>query len=564
MGKYIGYARISTAEQSEHSLDNQIKYLNIQAKKLSLQFTGYKEKLSGKDRNRPILMSIIEQLQEGDILGVYDNSRLGRNTEENLKIVNDVNTKGAKLQVNGKIIDIGNPNDKLMLTIESAVSTYQRENQNLKSKIGMESVKESGEWIFSSRTHGYHLLGTKRKPLVKINEDEAHIIRIIFQEYSKGTSLIRVAKDLNKQGYRTKSNAKWIASTVRGIILNPLYMGYYKITTTDKSAGSGGSKFNVEKSNLVKSKFYTPIVSEELWWECYNSFRKIKRYHQKQFEYRYSHYELSSVIRCSHCNSTYVHTFTKSRETVYEYYSATHCDNECPRKRKAYAVRIIEPLFQNLYFMSFLWMEDVEQYLNLIEYEFKQVNSGNLKETDRILELIKTLSTRIANLYEGIERGLDFDKIIPRIQNLEREKSELEDRFKELQTQVLSKEQELDILLDNYSENAIERFILGNSEQRRNAYLSMIEAFSEDDKITVKYKTGMKIVIPTKRNHRWYIQTVFDLNIYRHDKYFTTLQFDTESERFFIYDEEKNKHEYLNNLLKSLNEKKDLAKSLSN
>lgn len=484
MAKYIGYARISTKEQSDHSLENQIKYLNIQAKKLSLQFTGHKEKLSGKDRNRPILSAIIDQLEEGDILGVYDNSRLGRNTEENLKIVGDINLQGARLQVNGKIIDINNPNDKLMLTIESAVSTYQRENQNLKSKIGMESVKESGEWIFSSRTHGYNLLGTKRNPLVKVNDGEAKIIRIIFEEYNSGTSLIQVSKNLNKQGYRTKSNAKWTASNVRGILLNPLYMGFYKIATTDKRAGTGSTQVIVEKSNLVKSKYYPPIVSEELWWSCYTSYRTLKRTHQKQFEYRYSYYELSSVIRCSHCNSTYIHTFTKARDTVYEYYTATHCDKDCPRTRKAYMVKIIEPLFQNLYFMSFLWMEDVERYLGLIQYEFKQANSNNLNETSRILDLIKSLTSRIENLYEGIERGLDFEKIIPRIQSLERERAELEDRHRELQTQVISKERELEMLLDDYSENAIERFIQGNSEQRRNAYLSMIEAVSEDDRIT--------------------------------------------------------------------------------
>ncbi len=33
---------------------------------------------------------------------VHYNSRLGKNTEENLKVVNKINSKGSKLQVNGK------------------------------------------------------------------------------------------------------------------------------------------------------------------------------------------------------------------------------------------------------------------------------------------------------------------------------------------------------------------------------------------------------------------------------------------------------------------------------
>lgn len=84
------------------------------------------------------------------------------------------------MQVNGKIIDTNNPIDKLTLTIESAVSTYQRENPKLKSRIGIETVKENGEWIFTSRLYGYNCIGTKRLPEVKIIESEAKVLNIFL------------------------------------------------------------------------------------------------------------------------------------------------------------------------------------------------------------------------------------------------------------------------------------------------------------------------------------------------------------------------------------------------
>ena len=50
---------------------------------------------------------------------------------------------------------MNDPNDELSLSIESAISTYQRKNQNLKSRIGMDTVKAKGDWIFTGRLYGY-------------------------------------------------------------------------------------------------------------------------------------------------------------------------------------------------------------------------------------------------------------------------------------------------------------------------------------------------------------------------------------------------------------------------
>ena len=81
---FIGYSRISTSDQCQNSLDNQLKYLEIQSKGLNEKFKGYTEVQSGKSfEGRKTLTYILTKLSENDILGVYDNSRLGKNTSEN-------------------------------------------------------------------------------------------------------------------------------------------------------------------------------------------------------------------------------------------------------------------------------------------------------------------------------------------------------------------------------------------------------------------------------------------------------------------------------------------------
>ena len=78
MAAYYGYSRISTVDQSDHSLANQSKYLRVQAESLGFEFVDNKERLSGKNLERPVLQSILSRLKKGDAVGVYDNSRLGR------------------------------------------------------------------------------------------------------------------------------------------------------------------------------------------------------------------------------------------------------------------------------------------------------------------------------------------------------------------------------------------------------------------------------------------------------------------------------------------------------
>ena len=81
---YYGYARVSTVEQNDTSIEVQLEFLKHQAEEIGESFTPKYEKASGKDvEGRDVLKSLLLSLKYGDILGVYDNSRVGRNTEEN-------------------------------------------------------------------------------------------------------------------------------------------------------------------------------------------------------------------------------------------------------------------------------------------------------------------------------------------------------------------------------------------------------------------------------------------------------------------------------------------------
>ncbi len=473
MGEYYGYARVSTEEQSDYSLQNQLKYLEVQSGTLNMQFIAYSEKVSGKNTQRPELQKVLSNLKEGDVLGVYDNSRLGRDTSENLKLAKDIHNKGARLHINGSFVDLDNPNHELMLTIESAVSTFQRKNQNLKSRIGIETKKESGEWIFRGDLLGYDVMFKGSQPIVSINEKEAEIIKFIFDEYEKTKSINQITKELSRLGWRTRDGKTFHPASVRRYILKPIYMGYY----LKEGAGGkkGQDKVKIETHNLVESKYYPPIVSEEQWWNVYNSYKGLKRKHARQFEYRWSYYPLTGIIRCGYCGSGYVHHYVKNKNYVKPYYTNRTHNKGCKAKEEGLAFysakeEFLEPLFENILYSIFMWDTEINQYLEEQSQYVKEKVSDVDNQITEVESSIKERQTKVDNLYKAIEQGLDFDRTISRIQSLQKEITELEDSKKHLKSSVISEEQALEEYRNSFTEDILKEFVLGTNQQKREIY----------------------------------------------------------------------------------------------
>lgn len=115
--RYLGYARVWTKDQSDYSIESQLTYLAQQARRMGISFKAFAEKRSGKDvENRPVLKSVIEATQAGDVVGFYDNSRLGRTTEENIGIVKSLRARGVVVQVGGAEVDPDDPQQLLYLS----------------------------------------------------------------------------------------------------------------------------------------------------------------------------------------------------------------------------------------------------------------------------------------------------------------------------------------------------------------------------------------------------------------------------------------------------------------
>lgn len=139
----IGYARVSSKEQN---LDRQLEALQSVSKVFS-------DKASGQSTERPQLQAMLDYLREGDIVIVTELDRLGRNNKDLTEIMNDIQQKGATLEVLNLPSMNGIEDENLRRLINNLVVElykYQAESERKRIKErqaqGIELAKKKGRF----------------------------------------------------------------------------------------------------------------------------------------------------------------------------------------------------------------------------------------------------------------------------------------------------------------------------------------------------------------------------------------------------------------------------------
>ena len=132
----FGYSRVSSREQN---LDTQIEQLKARKCDIIIE-----EKMTGATFKRPQLENLLEEAKEGDTIIVTRVDRLGRNTQQLLELVNQLQERNISLYIIELGIEATHRNGKLFLTILSALAENERELLAEKRNAGLENAKRKG------------------------------------------------------------------------------------------------------------------------------------------------------------------------------------------------------------------------------------------------------------------------------------------------------------------------------------------------------------------------------------------------------------------------------------
>ena len=139
MGEKIAYIRVSTIDQDTLRQDKMMQDLGI------TEENTFREKISGKNADRPELQRMLSYIRKGDTVYVESISRLARNTKDLLEIVEKITAKGAELQSLKESLDTATPTGKFMLTVFGAMAQLERDYILSRQREGIEAHKKADQ-----------------------------------------------------------------------------------------------------------------------------------------------------------------------------------------------------------------------------------------------------------------------------------------------------------------------------------------------------------------------------------------------------------------------------------
>ena len=304
------YTRVSTSMQVEgYSLEAQKerlrKYADFQEMVIVGEYSD--EGKSGKSiEGRQEFMQMLRDIEEGkdrvEFVLVYKLSRFGRNAADVLNSLQRMQDFGVNLICVEDGIDSSKDSGKLMISVLSAVAEIERENILVQTMEGRRQKARDGKWNGGFAPYGYKLLNGE----LEIAEDEAEIIRIIFDKYIHTNMGVNgIAAYLNEHGYKKKKRQNntldaFATSFIKGVLDNPIYCGKLAFgrRKTERVPGKR-NEFRIVKqdSYILSDGIHEAIISEDDW-----NLAKQKRNingvkHEKIHSLEHEHI-LSGILKC--------------------------------------------------------------------------------------------------------------------------------------------------------------------------------------------------------------------------------------------------------------------------
>lgn len=182
-GKLVGYARVSTAEQT---LDMQIQAL-IKAGVPQDQIWSEKRSASAKERKE--LERCLKYLEKGDTLVVWKLDRLGRSMLDLMKRLQDLKDQGLHFVSLTEQIDTSTPGGQLLLHVLMALAQFERDLIRQRTTAGMAAKKATG-WIPGPRRK---LTPEQEQQVINWVEKDGYGAAQVVEEYEKmyGTEITR-------------------------------------------------------------------------------------------------------------------------------------------------------------------------------------------------------------------------------------------------------------------------------------------------------------------------------------------------------------------------------------
>lgn len=274
----VAYARFSSANQREESIDAQMRAIREYCKKENIELLAeFKdEAMTGKTDNREDFQKMMNLLLKGHVIAdfvlVHKFNRLFRNKYDSALYKKKLKDVGVKVvSVTQKIDDT--PEGELLEGFLESIDQYYSANLAAEVRKGLRENALKGKHAGGQVLFGFSL----DKDGYYVPNENAKIVKRIFEEYASGVPKTEICERLNAEGYRNQRGNKFNTRTIYDLLRNPKYIGIY-IYTIDK-------KETIRLEDVIQN----PPIDRHLWEKvqklCQEGSLKARKRNKKQRRY---------------------------------------------------------------------------------------------------------------------------------------------------------------------------------------------------------------------------------------------------------------------------------------
>ena len=496
----VAYARYSSTNQREESIDAQLRaireYCERENIELIAEFTD--EAISGKSDNREDFQNMISQLLKGhlqaDFVLVHKFNRFARNKYDSAlykKKLKDIDIK--VVSVSQKIDDT--PEGELLEGFLETIDQYYSANLAVEVRKGLRENALKGKHAGGQVLFGYSLDNEG----YYIPNENARIVKRIFEEYAAGYPKTEICRRLNEEGYRNQRGKKFNTRTLYDLLRNEKYIGNY-VYTIDK-------RETIRLDEIIKD----PPIDKRLWNEVQRLCEKgsLKGRERKQKR----NYLLTGKTFCTECGCPISGGGSKrsggnGKGKLNYYYKCvgkTKYKNGCKSRslnKDVFESKVLETITNIV-----IDRERIKDIAKMTFAELEQMRDAPIITTSQLkkeLADIAAKQTRLRDLY--VDGQMEKTILDEKNGELQRRRYQIED---ELEKRKYIEDSE------DVSEEDIESFIVEYVEQIKNSYNQMDDEFMRimfntfiervdvsNEKITIHIRMDFSIMSETVANRQ--------------------------------------------------------------
>ena len=356
------YARVSTDMDAQlNSLENQVQYYTelIQSKPNWTFVPGYIDEgiSGGTTKKREDFNRMIRDARNGlfDFIITKEISRFSRSTLDSIQYTQELLDYNVGVLFQNDNINTLDTDSEFRLVVMAGVAQDEIRKLSERIKFGHRQAIKNGRVLGNDKLYGYD----KKDCVLTINEEEAEIVRTVFDLYANhGLGTRKISQKLLELGYTSREGNAFNVLTIRHMLENPKYKGWYCGNKTQSLDYRTKKKAFLDESEWVMYPDPTipAIVPEELWDRANAIYRERKiqmKEHASGASY-HNRYPYSGKIICEEHGTTFHRHVLKNKNGDTEawqckvYRSKGRAGCSAPQVRSDELDRIMAEIFNQM------------------------------------------------------------------------------------------------------------------------------------------------------------------------------------------------------------------------